>query len=285
MKILIITTGGTIGSTYDGDTINVRQNRSLPVVDLYRKNNGSNIVFEIQSPVNILSENITWNDLLAIYDVLSKTDCEKYDGVILTCGSDTIAYISAFTGLLFENRNIAVVATNRMLELEGSNGYDNFSKAVEVLSEGTDRVIVPWRNSDGCMHVFDATAILPCNVNGDIYQGGSAQMLKGDISDIHDHKNILMISPYPFMDYERFDLDYTDAVLHLTYHSGTSDDARIVRFADACKIKGIKIYFTGISQKQRIYNSTKKLMDLGMIPLYDTAYPCAYIKLMLGDLL
>ena len=281
MKILVVTTGGTIGSRYDGHSIVVNDDRSLPVIDEYKKISGDSVSFETLSPVNMLSENISTDDLRIIYRTLCEIDYDSYEGVILTCGSDTISYIGAFIGLFFEGRNIVIVATNRMLSLKGSNGFDNFTKAVELIkNEPSKRVRIPWKNSDGIMRVYDATNILPCDINGDIYSFGEIQSIIK--KDLPEFSGVLMIDPYPFMDYGLYNTDDIDCVLHLTYHSATADSARIGEFVRLCENKGKKVYFTGVKKDQKIYSSTKELMDLGMIPLYDMAYPCAYIRLLTG---
>lgn len=283
MKILVVLTGGTIGSSYNNGVINVNTDSTLPIINEYSKIHNNEVCFESVAPINILSENISKSDFESLYIALMAINFSEYDGIILTCGSDTLAYISSFIGLLFSDKNIAIVATNRMLSLEGTNGFDNFEMAVDVLKRKDNMVVVPWKNSNGTMNVYDATTLLPCDFKDDVYAFGNRQELKCKFSSVPLLINdILMITPYPLLSYQQFNLDKVKAVLHLTYHSATANMKELIEFKKRCDEKEIPIYLCGIKNNQKIYASTKKLIDVGIVPLYDIAYPCAYIKLLLA---
>ena len=282
MKILVLTTGGTISSAYNGKSISLSDENSLYVIDKYKREFNKQVEFEIISPIKILSENISAHDFEMLYLSLISIEYENFDGVIITCGSDNLAYISSFVGLLFSDKNICVVATNKLLTEIGSNGFYNFIKAIDILKEQKNEVLVPWKNSDGNMYVYDSTTILPVDINGDVISFGKKQKLNFIVDSMPVLlSKVLLINLYPLMSYENFTLDNIKCVLHNTYHSGTASEEELLKFKEKCDKKNIKIYLCGIKENQKLYESTSNLINSGIIPLYDIAYPCAYIKLML----
>ena len=65
-KILAFYTGGTIGSAQEGKTVDVLKSGSCHLLEYYRREYGEDIQFETVQPLNILSENIgfdQWNNL------------------------------------------------------------------------------------------------------------------------------------------------------------------------------------------------------------------------------
>lgn len=164
-KILLILTGGTIGSATSGGIIDVSENEvvagetlaggvaaknmtgihSCRLTDnFYRDNynmygNTDKVVFEIRRPLNILSENMNpvyWNDLCrTIYSEISADATEKYngaadnnggyDGVIIAHGSDTLSYTSALISLMFAHTDIPIILTAANHPLDSDNTNGN----------------------------------------------------------------------------------------------------------------------------------------------------------------
>ena len=59
MKILVLFTGGTIGSTVDGATVHTDPAAASRLLSLYRARFGEDVLFEVRRPCNLLSENAT----------------------------------------------------------------------------------------------------------------------------------------------------------------------------------------------------------------------------------
>ena len=154
MKILLIMTGGTIGSAFDGGSIDVRPDGRSAVVDRYTAEH-SDVLFDTVNPLNILSERVSADDFNILAKALYDIDDSNYDGVIVTAGSDTLAYLSAFVGLVLGGcaLPVMIVAANKILTAPDSNGYENFCCAVELIKKGLRGVFVPYRNSDGTFTV------------------------------------------------------------------------------------------------------------------------------------
>lgn len=307
MKILLFTTGGTIASVIDDDVIDVTPQGKLLVLNKYKEID-KDTQFEVVSPVNILSENVMLFDYKTIVEEFKRIDFSIYDGVIVTHGSDTLAYTSALLGLLFSNVNkpICVVAADKSLQDEKSNGMDNFIAGVELIKQGINGVYVPYRNSDGVVYIHRAVDLFESDTLSDdfyslggafaVYQDGiitecenkntNAHSVSIDKADLSFSKKIMQVMPYPDLDYSRIDVKGLDCVLHRTYHAGSvcvamESDKSITTLIDKCKSEGVPLYVCGLKSGKANYYSMSSVLHKGIIPLYDIAPPCAFMKLML----
>lgn len=306
MKILLFTTGGTIASVIDNGVIDVEPQGGLLVLKKYSEID-SEAQFEVVSPINILSENIKLSDFKTIAMEFKSIDFSKYDGIIVTHGSDTLAYTSSLLGLLFSNINkpICVVAADKSLQDESSNGMDNFIAGVEVIKRGLNGVYVPYRNGDGVTYIHQAQKLFESDtLSDDFYSLGGAfatfengevvirdkeaEIYKVDINkaDLTFSKRIMQVMPYPDLDYSRIDISGFDAVLHRTYHAGSvsisEDEGRdICVLIDKCAGENVPLYICGLKSGKANYYSMSSVLDKGVKPLYDMAPACAFMKLML----
>lgn len=301
MEILLIMTGGTIGSSFDGDSINVRADGKSAVVDRYLSEH-TDIQFDTVHPLNILSESITCDDFNILAKALFDVDDTKYDGVIITAGSDSLAYLSSFAGLLLGDCPIPVmiVAANKILTAPDSNGYVNFSCAVDLIGQGVRGVLVPYRNTDGVMYVHAATDLRQADFCDDfdsfhgaygVFENGVLHEKRPYITQRipqvfdRDHlprlsDNVLQLTPYPMQDYTRIGTDGVRAVLHTLYHSATLDADRFVLWMQAHP--GLAVFLAPLHSGRKRYQTTVDAISAGAIPLCDIAPECAYMKLLLA---
>lgn len=298
MNILIIATGGTIGSAFDGSSINVDKAQTCAVAEEYAHAN-RDVQFNIQKPLNILSESLTCYDLNTLARALLEADLSSCDGVILTVGSDNLAYLSAFVGLLFADAPVPVciVASDKVLSDPAANGRENFSCAVELIRSGKRGAFVPYRNFDGVMYVHSATDIRQADLCDDFYSfhGAYAVFDNGVFAEKRPyiaHKlpisfdrnnlpiisdNVLLIHPYPMQDYSRFCTGRVKAVLHMLYHSATLDTPSALEFIRSC---GAPVYLASFRGGRKLYQTAADAIDAGAIPLFDISPECAYMKLL-----
>lgn len=94
-KIVVITTGGTIGSILKSDTVSVdlTEKKIAKEIDVAKKKLGYDV--EVRSPINKNSEVFQpadWLDILRSIEEACSTDA---DGVVVTHGTDTLAYTVA----------------------------------------------------------------------------------------------------------------------------------------------------------------------------------------------
>lgn len=90
-KILVILTGGTIGSRVEGKIINTTAASSYRLIQLYNEKYADDTEFEVIQPINILSENLTPIEWGILCNCILELDFEKYEGIIITHGSDTLS--------------------------------------------------------------------------------------------------------------------------------------------------------------------------------------------------
>ena len=307
MKILLFTTGGTIASVIDNDVIDVTPQGKLLVLNKYAEID-SQTEFEVMSPVNILSENVKLSDYKAIIEAFREIDFDLYDGVIVTHGSDTLAYTSAMISLLYAdiNKPVAVVASDKSLQDNSSNGLDNFIAGVEIVKSGLNGVYVPYRNGDGVVYIHYGQKLLESSVlSDDFYSvgGAFATFENGEIkklnnseqtlyridikkADLSFSRKIMQVMPYPDLDYSRIDVSGVDGVLHRTYHAGSvcannEGNRCITTLIDRCKAENVPIYICGLKSGKANYYSMSSILDKGVVPLYDMSPACAYMRVMM----
>lgn len=313
-NILVVFTGGTIGSTAIGGTINTSNAAPYKLIQLFQQHHASHeqIRFHSVQPIQILSENlapVVWEKLIA---VIETEDLSRYDGIIITHGTDTLAFTASALGLYFNTLTIPMllVSSDRPLDDPEANGLPNFICAVEfILQRREAGVFVPYTNRNQATQVHRGTRLASSlQLGGDFMsvQGKShcrfvdgaftenslidtkkprqSVPLKADFS----HR-ILLIKPYPGLDYRYVNLDAADAVLHDLYHSGTAcssaqwgDQFSLLTFIKQCRERGIKVYLAPAVKSYNAYESTRELLQAGAQMLWNLSLEAAYVKLLLA---
>ncbi|MDE6851117.1 MAG: asparaginase domain-containing protein [Lachnospiraceae bacterium] len=186
MKVLVIVTGGTIGSTWSNGTIGLEKQSELPLLSLYWEKMESfgipDVEFIMTSPYQLLSENSTGKVLgrlaESIYAGLEQAEQEGCRGIIVTHGTDTLAYSAAMAGYLFMNCPVPVVfvSANYVLSDTRSNGLDNFHYALELIRNHTGGgVYVSYRNTGDVPRIHLGTRVLGHQpFSDDVYSVGGA---------------------------------------------------------------------------------------------------------------
>lgn len=238
-KILVLFTGGTIGSITTDGIIDVEREEKYAVVEAYKSAYGDDVEFECRQVLNILSENMGFSGWEKMIHEINSIDTAIYSGVILTHGSDTLAYTSALLGMYFRHFDIPlfIIASNKPIGEKGSNGLFNFTSAVGLIKEGKykgvftlyERVMLPTRviPADTCRDRFGVYGYDGFN-DFSIFSGVSENMLSRPRerifhNDVKFGKRVLFIEGYPAMDFECFVPNKdTAAVLYSPYHSATA---------------------------------------------------------------
>ena len=206
-KILVVALGGTIGSIW-GNKITPDKN-PLKVLDYYK----GNAEFECISPFVCLSENMTRELWQRLIDCLNGVDCEKYEGIIILHGSDTLAYTSSIIANAFWDKNIVLVAADKPIECNDSNGINNFEAAVEHLLSHKDGVYVSYNGikKGDCVTSADINDEFKC------IKSTIPPAKKKKVSD----KNVLIIKPFVGINLKSINTDLLDGVIFEMYHSAT----------------------------------------------------------------
>lgn len=312
-KILLLLTGGTIGSIVTNGVISTDKNKQCRLIELYNQKYNDDCVFDIKQPLNILSENLDKSHWEIIVNTILETDISAYDGIIITHGSDTLSYSSAMLSMCLCHIEIPIIitASNYVPDDRRSNALTNLHSAVILIktlkcgiftvfaNEGDDfcSVYLPTRineadrfsdgfsSFDGMCYgmidedTFSENVVLP--ILDEIYE--KRQPVTNRLSL---KKDVLMIRPYPSMNYSSIGLDKnTAAVLHITYHSSTAKtdgENSALEFLEKCKKAGIDFYCASFkSRKSALYETSSILIKNGAIPLYNISNESAYAKLLL----
>jgi L-asparaginase/Glu-tRNA(Gln) amidotransferase subunit D len=324
--ILVVFTGGTIGSTVNDGTIDTSANAPFKLLQLFRQHypNPADIHFDTLQPIQILSENLAPAAWKIIIEAIESAQPSKYDGIIVTHGTDTLAYSAAALSFYFHAlaKPMLLVSSDYPLENPKGNGLANFICAVEFISQNIDTgVFVPYRNAGQAMQIHRGSR-LTCSLqlSGDFYsvQGKSFMQFDGrQFTSVNTpftessksarqdrdsatpntffplkpqfSSRILMIKPYPGLDYSHYNLASVDAVLHDLYHSGTAcvteqwgKNHSLVEYIKRCSSQGINVYLAPVIQSENAYQSTRELIAQGAEMMWNMSIEAAYVKLTLA---
>ena len=309
MNVLVIFTGGTIGSTAVNGYVTTDGNKPYKLIELYGQKTDSDVIFDTICPYETLSEDMTCKNLFILVKTIREELCKKYDGIIVTHGTDTIQYTAATLSYTLgcETIPVVLVSSNYVLEDKRANGLNNFYYAVEFIRAKMGRgVFVSYQNTGDIPKIHRASRLLEhpvysddINSLGDIFYGSFSgdkyipnpeylkSVKKSDdvIFDIPSDKwdsDILFIRPYPGKRYPMIDKDIK-GVIHHTYHSGTicSKTPGLDTFSKKASDYNIPVFMTGTG-KGSDYESTKIYKELGFHKLPYASPVSMYIKLWLA---
>jgi L-asparaginase len=317
MKVHVILTGGTIGSS-------LRTDGTLAPTDLGKLARGKGESITYSSPYTILSENLTphrWNKLISHFRSLDLSDM---DAVFITHGTDTLAYTANLLALLLHgfDKPVFLIAANLPFSAEGSNGPANFKAALAAADGGVENgVYVPWKHpsAPGEANLLKAETLLQSADFSNTFRvvtdpafnnlnrlaarvrselTNKAGRRKPFFPEEFNHNaplvnlaptllaNVLAIRPYPGIRYDGYDLSHVTTILHGTYHTFTAADTEeapwsLTAFAAAAKTQGVPLYMAPLpSNPEKRYASIKRIIDTGeVIPLPDTSFEMAFALL------
>jgi L-asparaginase/Glu-tRNA(Gln) amidotransferase subunit D len=315
-NILIVFTGGTIGSMAFEGTINTTTTASYKLFELFKQQDSSNqpVHFTSIQPLQMLSENLAPKAWQLLIQAIEAELIEQYDGIIVTHGTDTLAYTAAALSFYFNTLKIPLllVSSDYPLGDVRANGLNNFICAVEFIRQELQAgVFVPYCNQGQSTQIHRGSR-LTCSLQltGDFFSVQSKHLmdyenqvfslsasavnestdrltpvkLKADFFD-----RILMIKPYPGLDYSHFNLDHVEVVLHDLYHSGTAcasnqwgENHSLLNFIAHCTRQNIKVYLAPAIRSADSYQSTRVLIEQGANMIWNMSIEAAYVKLMLA---
>ena len=307
MKLLFIFTGGTIGSTEADGVIAPNAQGTRLLLKKYAERHPVDFTYDTLSPFTELSENFTGDHIARILCAVSE-NAEKYDGVVVTHGTDTLSYTAAALGYAMgsESLPVCLVSSAYPLEDERENGTENLFGAISLIRAGTERgVFVPYQNEkDEAVTVHRATRLSSSlallhqiySVNGTYYGKTAADGTFHKNPDFHEESDalcaplslslserndaVLRVFPYPGMVYPEITKGVR-AILLDTYHSGTVDGkSRATHaFLKEARKKGIPVFVTG----NATYESAE-IFDEYAVTRLSLSPIAAYMKLWLyGD--
>ena len=329
LKILVVFTGGTIGSSISDGYAVPDSDKKYKLIDMYEKSAQENTAyqtkekaeFDMESPYQELSENNTGEQIFTLASYLSDKIGEncRYDGIIITHGTDTLQYTSAALGYMFGDVDIPIVlvSSNYVLDDARANGLMNFAYAVRYIEGkyGTG-VYVSYCNTGRAPVIHRGTRLMEhITYSDDVYSIKNSEygffengIFKKKLRKTADYdfsestkmcfeireqflkrektenvfSDIVMVKPFPGMRYSPLP-NGTKAVLHTTYHSGTmcSKSPDLKAFADDARKRNIPVYIYGAGQSVD-YDSVKVFEKFGFEVLQIAALPAMLMKLWIA---
>ncbi len=280
-RILVVFTGGTICTTIKNGEMDTDSKTTMALIDFYNKSKSfckADVMLENGKEFNILSENMTvqkWNELIAYFQNILKGQLE-YDGIVVAHGTDTLAYSTSMFSLLLKGIKIPVVfvSSNKPIMNENgtrndsANGVENFIASIETIYKNLPAgVYAIYKNSeDNKMYLHEGKNLIQCAIYDDNFYSKNAV----DITDLENiefspkeaaHEMLIMkmgnkklkdcilkVNPYMGLNYNMYNLERVKAVLHGTYHSGTScvegEESSILYFIDKCAESNVPFYYS-----------------------------------------
>ena len=162
MKILVLFTGGTIGSTVDGATVHTDPAAASRLLCCIGRGLGRMFCLKCAGRATCSAKmprpgcGPFWSDRLR------EEELAVYDGVIITHGSDTLPYTCAALAFLLRDVPIplVLVASNYSLGDSRSNGLANFRSAVGLIASRQVRgVFTVFQDEKGANRVYLAARI------------------------------------------------------------------------------------------------------------------------------
>ena len=308
-KIKVIFTGGTIGSLQSNNEINTNTKTQYLLLQNYGKNLER---FSTCSALNILSENATFDDVLEMKKAIENAQNEQdIKGIILTHGTDSLAYTSAYLSFLLQNLHIPVViiASNYTLDNKKANGNINFSVAVDLIDDNKlqPNVYVVFKNAKDdfvSVHLgsrlnapapYDDDFYSPHTFRFATYKNNKFYYENTNVKALSNNFNFakkqnckpMFIVPYTGLNYKNL-LDVKPTfVLHEFYHSGTantskSEDNSFIEFAKECDANNTPLYCCNVVNSSVCYASTNSLKKSNIQMLYNILSSVALAKLIVA---
>lgn len=255
-KILVVFTGGTIGSVLMDRSIDVDATTAYELLRMYEAlENRLDYRFDTLQPFTILSENLVPEDWKLLVNLLDSIDYTLYKGIIITHGTDTLPFTAAALSLVCKDIPIPIVlvASNYPLHDKRGKGVENFSHAVDFITDQALKgVFVIFENNRGeaVVHLgtrltqsdpytdeYDSTYSVPFGIminrqlsvtahelNPSLIRVQSRQAETKFTDQIAFSNEILYIAPQPGLNYRYYDFTAYKprALLHDLYHSGTA---------------------------------------------------------------
>lgn len=311
--ICVIFTGGTIGSDSDGKNVSLSGGSRKMLLEQYREKCGGDVGFEVLNPINILSENVQPADLEKLVECVKGADISRYDGIIITHGTDTLCFTVNYFSQVFCNFPLPIVFVSALYPLtdKRSNGIKNFTGAVDFI-EGADMrgVFCAFANdNENCKIHLGSRLIYPDEINGFYHSALNAHFaeitggkvvyndspfvptaeevkanrpepLSGALSS-----GIMLITMRSLLNFAVYDFTKTKprAVIIELSHSGTvcteGEALNFKKFAEYCKKCGVEVVIAPVMKRAGVYAGMNGLPD-NVITAYDMTIEMTVVKVM-----
>lgn len=308
MRILVIFTGGTIGSSVNSDNGYIAPDNSnnYLLLDMYKQQYGENVEFHTLEVYSLLSENLNGEYLTKLCNTVNDQLSNNYDGIIVTHGSDTLQYSAAALHFACGAINIPVmlVCSNYILTDNRANGLINFAAAVQFIADKkATGVFVTYSNDNVTTTVHHGAQLLAHEVFQDsLYSVNNnyfgtyndeleftpnlkyvAPELPSKTMATFDDNTVEFVIAHPGINWNSILTGQPRAVVIQGYHSGTLPTANedFKRFAFMAKAFQIRLFLAG-SSSATAYESAAEFEELG-IEIIENMPPIAAFVYVWGE--
>jgi len=311
-NILLVFTGGTIGSQTTAGTIDTCSHAAYQLIALFQQHfpQHAEINFTTLQPLQILSENLhphAWQTVIA---AIEQQNLSQFDGIIVTHGTDTLAFTAACFAEYFQHLPVPLLLVSSDMPLSNpkANGIHNFLCAIAFIrQQRLNGVFVAYQNPGQSMQIHLGARLSSClplssdfiSVQSQSFmqfsEGHFTTTSQSTPAKIKPTKlsakfgRLLLIRPYPGLNYADYQLDNVDAVLHDLYHSGTAcvsqqwgEQHSLIAFSKSCQQQGKTLYLAPALFSEAAYSSTRELLANGVQILWNQSLETAYAKLLLA---
>ena len=314
MNILVLSTGGTIGSTAVGGVIAPDGLKALHLLELYAAAFPTDTHhFKVQTICSILSENADDTFYERLLHYFYTTDFTPYDGVILLHGTDTLSFTAPLLAMAcrFVSIPVCLVSSNHVLDDRNANGLINFRAAVRYIESGYGGFVVPYRNSDSRTYYHLSTRLLEADAFLDDFHSAGDTVLAEYVADTvvftsnprmptpqelilprtplakkswHFTNKILCLRSIPAFDFSALSIENGQfaAVLLTAFHSGTAPMESLCAFANRAAAVGVPVYLAPVKRVEAQYASTDALLKAKIRPLFALTPEAALAKLKIA---
>ena len=209
-NILLLTTGGTIAcvETSEGLAPSLSGERLLKKIPEVK----SKCIVTVKQILNIDSSNMSSSEWKIIAEEIYE-GLKKFDGIVITHGTDTMAYTTAIVSFMVKNIDKPVIFTGSQLPIDykGSDGVVNLSHAFKVVVSGVKGVCLVFNGKiiRGTrafkIHSLDEDAFVSCNnsyicriINGQVILQDDSYEINGDL-ELHNSvcDNVFLLKLIP----------------------------------------------------------------------------------------
>ena len=164
-NITLITTGGTIGSSIESDSVDVSQGQQKLMAHIQAFCQQHAMTLSIQAALNKNSEDVGPSDWLTLIQHVEKAIANGADKIVITHGTDTMAYTAAAVSLCFSQQPVKIVLTGSFYALDhpSSDVTKNLQGAFATINEAQipNGIYLSFTNQAGATNVMDAQDIKP----------------------------------------------------------------------------------------------------------------------------
>lgn len=320
-RILVVFTGGTISTRLkEGYLSPAGEEAKALLLYLYethfgeqlRERYGVCVSFDQVSPYEILSENLEGKQIHKLYQTVeAAVKSDAYDGIIITAGTDTLAYCGAAVGYLFGSFSlpIVLVSSNYPLEDDRANGVSNFAAAVSWILEGTYQgAWIAYKNREAIFMHCATRGVQQLAYSDEFYsvdnqfyaiyeeeewqmnpdyRGCPENMIPRFDSERLEQSEIVYIRPFPGISWRSL-ADYASrsqgkALVLDTYHSGTlpTFTKDYDYFVNETRKRNIPIVITGVDRAVS-YESVRGYEQGGILVAPKASPAAIYMKTWLA---